>query len=778
MNDPTRRAAHDGTHRARIDGADQVLQWLATFPGDSWQQRWSASAVYELGDSWTTAITHWRTRNGLQSKSNLIFAGLLALITADVIRPRLDWLILNTKSRHWRERAETDRDPMGFAQLEQHIGVDRWREKGGWAARCQIAILLFAKGGVIADITVGDCLELRQTEWQVMPSSSSRGRGRFYSWLRSSGSFPEDSPANLIQLGQKTGQLNVEQLVDRYNLECRPIRDLIVDYLTERQPAMDYKSLDSLARVLALQFWRDLETHHPGINTLALDRATATAWKKRFRTKTVRRRQPDGSVDEATSPRLNAVNHLMAVRAFYLDIAQWAMEDPGRWGPWAAPCPVSRADTAVKKMESHRKARMDQRTRERLPILPALVTAAEQRLKDARERLAALRAAAPGEQFAVGGEVFTKSKGHNAHAQRTGAGSDIAYGSDGRQRRLVLEEHRAFWAWATVEFLRHTGVRIEEMLETSHHAITQYHLPETGEVVPLLQIAPSKTDQERLLVIDPELADVLSTIITRVRAGDGRIPLTALYDPAEKVWNPPLPLLFQRNYGGQDRAIGPDAIRSYLHELVTATGLTDSAGRPLHCSPHDFRRIFATDAILNGMPPHIAQLLLGHQDINTTMGYKAIYPQEAINGHRAFISRRRNLRPSEEYRTPTDEEWDEFLGHFERRKVALGDCGRAYGTTCQHEHSCVRCPLLRIDPRQQRRLEEIRSNLADRVAEAEREGWLGEAEGLRVSMAAAENKLLQVDARRRREATVGLGMPRFHEIAARTATCPPVLESR
>ncbi|MEU1550640.1 hypothetical protein [Nocardia sp. NPDC005745] len=70
------------------------------------------------------------------------------------------------------------------------------------------------------------------------------------------------------------------------------------------------------------------------------------------------------------------------------------------------------------------------------------------------------------------------------------------------------------------------------------------------------------------------------------------------------------------------------------------------------------------------------------------MGYKAVYPQEAINGHRAFIARRRTLCPSEEYRAPTDAEWDEFLGHFERRKVALGECGRAYGTSCQHEHSC------------------------------------------------------------------------------------------
>ncbi|POX63157.1 hypothetical protein C3492_13535 [Streptomyces sp. Ru62] len=33
----------------------------------------------------------------------------------------------------------------------------------------------------------------------------------------------------------------------------------------------------------------------------------------------------------------------------------------------------------------------------------------------------------------------------------------------------------------------------------------------------------------------------------------------------------------------------------------------------------------------------------------------------------------------------------------------------------------------------------------DRIAEAEREGWLGETEGLRVSLAGAESKISQVD---------------------------------
>jgi len=50
--------------------------------------------------------------------------------------------------------------------------------------------------------------------------------------------------------------------------------------------------------------------------------------------------------------------------------------------------------------------------------------------------------------------------------------------------------------------LRLTGIRCEELLELSHHSITEYRLPSSGEVVPLLQITPSKTDTERLLPLD------------------------------------------------------------------------------------------------------------------------------------------------------------------------------------------------------------------------------------------------------------------------------------
>jgi integrase len=397
---------------------------------------------------------------------------------------------------------------------------------------------------------------------------------------------------------------------------------------------------------------------------------------------------------------------------------------------------------------------MDARTRERLPVLPVLVATVERRRAAAAELLGVAQAAEPGQSFTAGGHRLT----------RLGVWSGKLMVSDhtGRRRDLRHEEEYAFWAWAAVNVLRLTGVRIEELMEITHHSLIQYRLPTTGEIVPLLQIAPSKTDAERLLVVSPELADVLSAIIVRVRDDTGTVPLAPAYDWHECVWRPPAPVLFQRRFGTENRAISHGTIRKMIQAALADTGLTDPAdGGPLNYTPHDFRRLFITDAILNGLPPHIAQVIAGHRDINVTLGYKAVYPEEAIQAHLAFLARRRSLRPSEEYRVPTDEEWEEFLGHFERRKVSTGICGRAYSTPCIHEHACLRCSMHWPDPAQRQRIVDIRDNLIARIAEAEREGWPGEVEGLRISLTGANDKLAQID-HRHGTTTVDLPTPTMH----------------
>ena len=763
----------DGARGCRRRGTAKILRWLASFPGDTWQQRWAAAGAEDrLGAWWAELPLAWLREHGQKAAcdANDLSSGLLMLVCGDVIRPGLAWMLTHPNHHLAPVMAEA-RDPAGFARLRELAGAGPASSTGDARyAATRVATLMACKGGLVSDITVGDCVELVDTQRRVHARGGQR-KVDFYLRLRALGIFPADSPATIRAFGMAQGQLTVEELVDRYRLQCKPVRDLLVDYLKERQPALDYASLDSVSRSLAGLFWARIEALSPGISTLQLPPDVARAWKEDLLTIKRSVTGPDGQQTVVTRSRINAKDELIRVRALYLDIAQWAMEEPGRWAQWAVPSPVSDAEINWAKERRRRKARMDQRTRERLPVLPVLArTAAGRRNATARQLQAAI-ATPPGEIIEGAGgtlrrAVAPKANGRHVWAEDTAAGT---------RRNLSYEEEEAFWAFATIEVLRLTGIRCEELLELTHHGITGYRLPTTGELVPLLQIAPSKTDTERLLLVSPELADVLSAIISRLRGPRGDVPLTVSYDVRERVWNPPMPLLFQRPIGSENRAFTPSAIRKLLISALAVTGLTDATGDPLMFSPHDFRRVFVTDAIMSGLPPHIAQVICGHKTIGTTIGYKAVYPAEAIEAHRAFIARRRATRPSEEYRTPTDQEWDAFLAHFEKRKVSVGTCARAFASPCVHEHACVRCSLLRPAPAQRGRLEEIRANLHDRIAEAEREGWLGEIEGLKVSLAGTEDKLAQIDASlQRQEQALHLGMPAFPDIAGRSV--PPAPE--
>ena len=314
----------------------------------------------------------------------------------------------------------------------------------------------------------------------------------FYQLLRAHGDLGPDAPA-AIEMFFGRGQPSCEQLIDRYRIACRQVRDVLVDYLRERQPAVDFSSLQNLAYLLGKLFWADLEAHHPGIDSLQLPRDVAAAWKQRVLT----RSKATKGGGQVTGPRLNGRSVLTAVRAFYLDLAEWADDDPARWGPWAVRCPVSASDASHKKARAHRKSRMDTRTRERLPVLPKLVAwVAAERVRTA-ELLGAAEHTRPGELFTAAGTTLRRAVLKTQTTGRVWA----EHPDTGLRRDLSFEEHRGFWTWAVVEVLRHTGIRIEELTELSHHSLIQYRLAATGELIPLLQITPSKTDAERLLVI-------------------------------------------------------------------------------------------------------------------------------------------------------------------------------------------------------------------------------------------------------------------------------------
>jgi integrase len=740
-------------HRTmRLKGASTILDWLLTHPGEGWQDRWAVSGA-DRGTGWIDELAPGDTRQAVTRRQEHI-AGLGCLLMCRAVLPSYDFLAAY-RAKGLFDRVRENMRPDQFARLEKAAAERGLSGRDRNDALRMISKIVLHTGTDVNALTRDDVLELFAWSIHADPPRQIPGLHAAWDLLGAIGVTPVGTSLRSVL---RSGQRTTAELVDEYGISCRPVRDALVRYLDERRPALDYKTLTDLAGELAGTFWADIERHHPGIGTLHLPDEIAQAWKERVRIVAA----ADGTIRE----RKNIHPLLARVRAFYLDIQQWALEDPS-WVPWAVPSPVRKADT-----QGHEKARrktvaaMHQRVRERLPHLPALADAAARCLAETTALLAAAAGCEPGEVFDHAGARYRRKAPRSTSPSARSQGNPSFTAENlvtGEAVNLTRREDEAFWAWAIVETLRLSGVRLEELLEITHLALVSYRLPGSGEVVPLLQIVPSKSNEERLLLVDPELASVLAAIITRLRAGsDGAVPLVARYDQHERITGPLLPHLFQRVHGPRREVISTSTVYSLINTALAAAGLKDATGQPLTYRPHDFRRCFTTAAVTGGLPVHIAARILGHKSLTTAETYMAVFQDDLIRSYRAFLGKRRAARPSEEYREPTDEEWQEFQKHFQLRKVALGTCGRPYGASCQHEHACLRCAMLRVSPQQRPRLAEIIHNLRERVAEARMNGWLGEVQGLEVSLEAAKRKLASLDRsieRNHRTGPTELGMP-------------------
>ncbi len=252
-------------------GLRAVLDWLTEFPGVTWQERFLDSIETPADNiGWKHAAAQWwsstrpeptTVKNGI----NLIAIGTASLICADVLRPPVDWLMSPRTPKNLAMRLEQARDPHGWAALRAACDADPAGRSTKTRALCRIAVIMAAKGGAVADITVGDCLELLQAIQRIGGGKTTTS-GYFYHLLRTIGVLGADAPSTVRVFGT-TGQVSVEQLIDRYGISCRPVRDLLVDYLRERQSTVDYVTLQRLAGTLGKLFWADLEHHHPGIDS-------------------------------------------------------------------------------------------------------------------------------------------------------------------------------------------------------------------------------------------------------------------------------------------------------------------------------------------------------------------------------------------------------------------------------------------------------------------------------------------------------------------------------
>lgn len=753
--------AQSRTHRLRLK---EALDVLLQFEGATWQERWEQSKLEDALEPFERLAALKRRDSPRLAEHQIAAAGLAYVFALDLVRPSYEFLFTHIGSLNQTAQVIFSlRDPDGLAELDAAIhrrskNPDKVRK---WAYPQLGRILVHTGHQRLRDVTFDDVEEAYNVGARILQAPPPGATYDALTWAQ----FLPDNGKSWANR-HRVGPLEIAQLVDRTGIKPGKIRDLLVLYIRQRASGLNYSTTNGLVTTLVKNFWCVVQEIDPTIDDLRLDVEVVTEWKERARYI----QAPDRRAGQL---RASVAGIYTAVRAFYWDIADWAHEAPERFAQFAAKNIITSDDMRPHaKTMKQQQARSHARTRERLPHLQTLAESVETQRGWYAEALRLVSTAGVDEEFSVLGVPCVRVVGRRGaavvgrQAYSTGKGLLVQRHDTGEVFDASHWEDITFWQWAIVGILKETGLRVEELEELTHTSLSQFKMPTTGELLPLLQIAPSKTDKERVMLISPDLADVLSDVLDRVRDEDGRVPLLNRWDYHERVTIPPLPLLMQRDYLGERQPIKRGWIKKQIEIATDLAGIVDLTGKPIRFQPHDFRRMYLTDIVQSGLPVHIAAKIAGHDSLDTTQGYTAVYDEDVFTQHRLYIERRRAERPREEYRLPTDAEWDAFIQDFGERELELGSCGRAFGTSCEHEHACLRCPMLRVNPARKKRLLRKKKSIEADLATAKRHGWKGEIGLLQVTLIGAEDKLRQMDAAENRTSTVSLGLPQLRVLTA------------
>ncbi len=349
-------------------------------------------------------------------------------------------------------------------------------------------------------------------------------------------------------------------------------------------------------------------------------------------------------------------NHDMAnVRTFFTDISIWSLEAASRFATHAPPAvPISFRD--MQRPELTKAFRQKE-------------AAMTRRIIDLEREMPKVRALAFEDWQLARDELARSNGGH----------------------KLSRIEAVTFWDWAILELLLQSGLRIEEA-----HNLTIFDIlkrkDSSGRTYFLLHVEPSKFDKARLIPIGDTLAKVLSEIIIHVKKfhGSNRVPPVDHFDFHERKPLPRAPYLLQSRTRPQ--MIGLSTIRQGMKELSRRAGITLHDGRPLGISPHDCRRVFASEHLNNGTPPHVLRALLGHERLDTVMIYAKLYPNKLVEEYRRHIGGvYQAIHGPEVLRAPSEEEWQELERSCDLRDMGTHLCALPAGDHCPKGLVCLGC---------------------------------------------------------------------------------------
>lgn len=258
-------------------------------------------------------------------------------------------------------------------------------------------------------------------------------------------------------------------------------------------------------------------------------------------------------------------------------------------------------------------------------------------------------------------------------------------------RHLIAAERRTFWDWAFLELLLTSGLRVEEACQLTTLDVLKRQLP-NGEVYYLLHVKPSKFDRARVIPIGDGLGNVIAEIITHIKDlyGTDTVPFCDRRDMANKKALPRAPYLIQGR--SHPSAVTAQTIRGRLRHLSLTAGATHADGTPLHLTPHDCRRVFATNHLNSNTPVHVIAALLGHAGLDTVMIYAKLYPDTLVEGYRTAM---RGLHGAiynpDQLTDPSSDDWAAFTAASNLRDMGTHICALPTGEHCSRGLVCLGC---------------------------------------------------------------------------------------
>ncbi|MFD7972972.1 hypothetical protein [Streptomyces clavifer] len=354
------------TRYQRGQATREVLQYLSLQPGQTWQERWDASPMgkglikaSDLGARRTTGVA--------------ITPGVRTLFCLRVVKPSMLAFRRNQLNNCTSLFIAAQNDPL-LAAFEEHVAAQGLRRTHEREAVLDLCTLLTYQGVALADVTPESILQYahdnRATRCILQPGQPAANRlfgHGMWTALLDMGQFPPSTPTTM-RAAMMRGQRTIEDLVDQYGIRDQAVRTLLIDYISRRRVDLDYSSLKQLALLLVKHFWVKIEELNPEQQGLRIDPDLYTRWRETIRIK------------EDGTNRRGQDDIVISVRSFYYDLHTWAADEPERWAAWVAPCPVPPGEFhgfgRRRRKENERTA---DRTRQRQPLLPALVEHVESR---------------------------------------------------------------------------------------------------------------------------------------------------------------------------------------------------------------------------------------------------------------------------------------------------------------------------------------------------------------------------------------------------------------